>query len=302
MIIVRINGGLGNQMFQYATGLAISMRNKSDLLLDTSDLKSTKKNETGREFLLLNFNVQIGIATGEDFYRIKIPSTENSDLFSKIKRRVFRITESFKPLSQRKFIVEPYFDFCPEILNIEDNCYLSGVWQSEKYFKNIESLIRESFTLKNSPSVKTEDWVEKVSRCNSVSIHIRRGDYVDMQKTNRLHGVCSLEYYNQAIDLICKKIDNPIFFIFSDDIDWVKTNLKINCPLFYVSDKSTPDYEELIIMSNCKNNITANSSFSWWGAWLNGNPSKIIIVPKRWFSESSNISTRDIIPKEWISL
>lgn len=301
MIIVRINGGLGNQMFQYATGLAISMHNKSELLLDTSDLKS-KKNETRRELLLPNFNVSIRIATGEGFSRIKIPSTENSDLLSKIKRKVFRITESFKPLGQRKFIVEPYFEFCPEILNIEDNCYLSGVWQSEKYFKSIESVIRESFTLKNSPSIKTKDWVEKVSGCNSVSIHIRRGDYVHSQKTNRLHGVCSLDYYNQAIDFICNKVDSPIFFIFSDDIDWVKKNLKINSPLFYISDKNIPDYEELIIMSNCKNNITANSSFSWWGAWLNRNASKITIAPKQWFSESSHISTRDLIPKEWISL
>ncbi len=302
MIIVRTNGGLGNQMFQYAMGLAISERNKSDLLLDTSDLKSTKKEETRREFLLLNFNVSIRIATGEDFSRIKIPSTENSDLLSKIMRKIFRITESFKPLDQRKFIVEPYFEFCPEILNIEDNCYLSGVWQSAKYFKSIESMVRESFTLKNSPSMKTKDWVEKVSVCNSVSIHIRRGDYVHSQKTNRLHGVCSLDYYNQAVDFICNKVDNPIFFIFSDDIDWVKKNLKINSPLFYISDKNIPDYEELIIMSNCKNNITANSSFSWWGAWLNRNASKIIIVPKQWFNESSHISTRDLIPKEWISL
>lgn len=302
MIVVRINGGLGNQLFQYAAGLTISMRNKSELLLDISDLKSTKKNETRREFLLSNFNVPIKIATEGDFFSIKITHTKNSNLFSRIKRKIFRIIESFKPLNKRKFIVEPYFAFCPEILKIRNSCYLSGVWQSEKYFKEIEDVIRKKFTLKNRPTQRTETWVRKVAECNSVSIHIRRGDYVDVQKTNQLHGTCSLEYYNQAVDLICKKVINPIFFIFSDDIDWVKVNLKINCPLFYVSDKKIPDYEELIIMTKCKHNIIANSSFSWWGAWLNDNPSKIIITPKQWFNEPSSTSTSDLIPQEWVSL
>lgn len=301
MIIVRINGGLGNQMFQYTTGLAISMHNESELLLDTSDLKSTKKNEARREFLLPNFNVPIKIATSEDFSSIKIPSTKNSDLFSKIKRRIFRITESFKLLYKRKFIIEPSFNFCPDILKIKHSCYLSGVWQSEKYFKNIEIVIKKGFTLKNKPTSETKDWIKKASECNSVSIHIRRGDYVGAQKTNQLHGSCSVEYYNQAVDLICKKVDDPIFFIFSDDIDWVKDNFKIHCPVVHVSDKMIPDYEELIIMSNCKHNIIANSSFSWWGAWLNENKDKIVIAPKKWFNVK-NINTDDLIPKSWLAI
>ena len=299
IIIVRINGGLGNQMFHYAMGLAISVLNKTDLLLDVSSLKSTEKEETKREFLLPYFNVDIKIAENKDFSRMKIPNTQKTNLFSRIRRWEVRFRESFRPLHERKFIAEPYFNFCPDILKIKNDCYLSGAWQSEKYFKDIESLVRESFTLKNSPTVKTEALIEKVSGCNSVSIHIRRKDYVNIQKTNRLHGICSLEYYNQAVDLICKKVNNPIFFIFSDDIDWAKANLKINCPLFYVSDKNTPDYEELIIMSNCKHNIIANSSFSWWGAWLNKNENKIVITPKEWFSVK-NINTDDLIPKDWL--
>lgn len=300
-IIVRLSGGIGNQMFQYATSRAISFRNNGDLLLDLASFKKTGSTDTPREFSLNNFNIWGRAAGISGILDIGLPNMEDVSILGKIKRKIFRTAEYFSPLHKKKFIVEPAFTFCPDILKIENNCYLSGVWQSEKYFKDVEGVLKKEFTLKNKPSVETKNWIEKVAGCNSVSIHIRRGDYINNPKTNQFHGVCSLEYYNDAIKLISQKINDPVFFIFSDDIDWAKANLKIDYPIFYVSDKKTPDYEELAIMSKCRHNIIANSSFSWWGAWLNENPDKIAIAPKKWFA-GGNTDTKDLIPPSWTKL
>jgi len=142
---------------------------------------------------------------------------------------------------------------------------------------------------------------QKIKEKNSVSLHIRRGDYLTMQKAIDTIGVCPLDYYDKAIREITRKIKNPTFFIFSDDINWVKENLKTNSPTIFVSGGKLKDYEELILMSKCKHNIIANSSFSWWGAWLNNNPNKIVIAPKKWFKDTSK-NTRDLIPESWLKL
>ncbi len=296
-ILVRLSGGLGNQMFQYALGRNLSFKNNVELKVETSDFDDPKN---PRLYKLDKFNVNAILANKKDFREIGLPNMENRDFLSRIARRIFRIFDGRKSIYKRKFVIEPHFYFCPDILKITSSCYLSGVWQSEKYFKDVEEVIRKEFTLRNKPSAETENWIQKTSGCNSVSIHIRRGDYVNSPKTNQFHGVCSIEYYDRAIDLISQKITAPVFYIFSDDIEWVKGNLKIPYSKFYVSDSTVPDYEELIVMSKCKHNIIANSSFSWWGAWLNESPEKIVIAPQKWFA--GNTDTRDLIPASWIRL
>lgn len=298
-IIIRLSGGLGNQMFQYALGRNLAEKNNAALILDISSFE-TDSSDTKRHFSLDSFNISAKKATIIDIQSVGIPNTSNKSLSGKIGRRFFRTIEYFRPLREKIFVIEPYFAFCPDILEVRSSCYLSGVWQSEKYFKDIEGLIRKEFTLRNKPSIETGNWMEKVSGCNSVSLHIRRGDYVNIPKTNQFHGVCSLEYYDEAMALITQKIANPVFFVFSDDIGWVKENLKTSRSMFYVSDNAVPDYEELIIMSKCKHHIIANSSFSWWGAWLNENPGKIVIAPERWFAGDTD--TKDLIPASWIRL
>lgn len=298
MIIARLSGGLGNQLFQYALGRALSLKNKDELKLDTHFFGLGI--EKARPFKLSHFNISAGIAQKADFRKIGIPSQANQDLLSKILRKIYRMLEESKPLPKRKVVIERRFDFDPDIMEIKSSCYLSGVWQSEKYFKDSEDIIRKEFTLKNNPSAAAESWMRKAMECNSVSIHIRRGDYVEDPRTNRFHGVCSPEYYARAISLISQKIKDPIFFIFSDDIDWVKDNFKISHLAHYVSDKKIPDYEELIIMSRCRHHITANSTFSWWGAWLNENKDKIVIAPEEWFKVYEN--TTDLLPDSWIKM
>jgi hypothetical protein len=299
-IITRISGGIGNQMFQYATGLAVAKLNNAELLLDTSFFSKDIPNETKRVFSLENFNISGTVAKTDDTNDIGLPNMFGSGFVNKIKRKIFRMLESGKPLQKRKFIIEPQYQFCPEILKIKDSCYLSGVWQSEKYFSSIQNILKNEFILKNKSTRETEQWLKKIEFSNSVSLHIRRGDYVTRPNTNEKIGVCPIEYYEKAIKHISEKIQNSVFFVFSNDIEWAKNNIKMDHPVHFIFDKNIPDYEELILMSKCRHNITANSSFSWWSAWLNQNPSKIIIAPKKWFA--SNIDSSDLIPESWIQL
>ncbi|MBI3631991.1 MAG: alpha-1,2-fucosyltransferase [Candidatus Vogelbacteria bacterium] len=301
MIIVKISHGLGNQLFQYALGRYLSIKNKTDLFLDTSFYTTINKSETPRTYSLDNFKIIGKLSSAAEMLNIGIPNVSNTTFVEKLKRKLLRMSERTKPLRDRKFIIEPYFQFCPEIFEINDNCYLSGNWQSEKYFKKIEDVLRKELTLKNIPTFLTKEWLQKTATCNSISIHIRRGDYIQKTNTNKIHGTCEAEYYENAVKLISKTINKPEFFIFSDDIDWAKKNLRINYPIHLVSDNEILDYEELIIMSNCKHNITANSSFSWWGAWLNNNRNKITIAPKKWF-QVEEIDTKDLIPSSWIRI
>lgn len=290
---------MGNQLFQYALGRNLSTKNRGELKFETSYFQ-----KGARAYALGKFNIpesSSGISKESDLQVIGVPRVLDKSLFGRAERKFFRITEYFKPIYKKKFIIEPYFHFCPNILKIEANCYLSGVWQSEKYFKDSESIIRKELTLKDPLTTEARDWIQKMAESDSVSIHIRRGDYVNSLKTNQFHGICSLEYYHNAIKLISQKITSPVFFIFSDDIDWVKDNLNIIYPVFYVSGEMLPDHEELMIMSKCKHNIIANSSFSWWGAWLNENKTKIVIAPKKWFN-TKTVDTVDLIPSSWIKI
>ncbi|MDD2935319.1 MAG: alpha-1,2-fucosyltransferase [Candidatus Pacebacteria bacterium] len=297
MIIIRISGGLGNQMFQYCLGRNLSLKNKVGLVFDTSNYSSEKN----RFFGLNNFNINGKEMTENDIKSIKIPNITDKSILGRFKRKTFRLIEVFKPISQKKFIIESDYTFSPEVLSIKnDNIYLSGIWQSEKYFTDISDIIRKEFSLKNKLSDNAIIFSNEIENSESVSIHIRRGDYINNQKTSAFHGTCSLDYYKEATNLIEKKVKNPKYFIFSDDVEWVKNNLMLSHPAVYVSGNNLPDYEEMILMSKCKHNIIANSSFSWWSAWLNDNPQKIVIAPKKWFNSDTN--TKDLILESWLTI
>lgn len=302
MIITKIQGGLGNQMFQYAIGRHLAYLNKTELKLDISFYKDPKKN-TFRKYALGNFNIIENFISDDEAKKIKINNFHNKSLPTRILRRILKSLEERKPIYKRSYIREPYFHFCEEILKIKDKkyVYLYGHWQSEKYFKGIENIIRREFTLKNSLSQPAESILKQIKNTNSVSLHIRRGDYAKNEKTNRFHGICSLKYYHQALKIITSKISKPRLFIFSDDILWAKKNLKTKNPITFVSGIGIGDAEEIILMSQCRHNIIANSTFSWWGAWLNNNPHKIVIAPRQWFNIPS-INTKDVYPKNWIKI
>ncbi|MDD5068946.1 MAG: alpha-1,2-fucosyltransferase [Candidatus Pacebacteria bacterium] len=283
MIIFNLKGGLGNQMFQYALGRKLSLQNKDILKLDATLFDK----ENQRRYTLGHFLIQGDIATQEEIRRIKNPHGPLSHLKHLFKKKVLR-----------QFNVR----FLPEILLLKGDIYLEGYWQSEKYFKDIRPILLNDFTLKDGLSEQATRTLMQIRNTkNPVSIHVRRGDYVKSQEAKAYHDMCSPSYYRQALEIIKNKTDSPSFFIFSDDIDWVKGNLKLEGSVTYVSNPAIKDYEELILMSACKHNIIANSSFSWWGAWLNQNLEKIVIAPEKWANISPKIY-KDIVPESWIKI
>ena len=289
MIITRLFGGLGNQMFQYAAGRRLACILGVELKLDVSWIEKFKS----REYFLGNFNIKENFASASEI-AVMAPTGRLGHALAKK-----------WPKKWPKYIQEKHFHFDPDILNLPDGVYLKGYWQSEKYFLDISEIIHREFTVKIPPSDKNKELSETIASKNSVSIHIRRGDYIATQKTTQCHGACDLGYYFRCIDYLKQLVNNAHFFIFSDDIEWAQTNLKKLHPVTFV-DFNRPDkaYEDLRLMSQCKHHIIANSTFSWWGAWLNPGKDKIILAPKQWFAKKMQDSMKmeDLFPSAWIRL
>jgi hypothetical protein len=289
MIIVKIIGGLGNQLFQYALGRNLALMNNTELKLDISGFKTYKLHKYG----LHHFKIIEKFATREDLHCIKMPSSRLRNFFIDINCSITGNKQIFYKKEPRDYIFDLNFFKYPNDL------YLEGYWQSEKYFKNVEDIIRQEFSLKKEPDAPNALMAENILESDAISVHVRRGDYVANPLTYNHHGVCSLEYYHKAIDCMVKKISDPHFYFFSDDPAWVKKNLVVDYPHTYVTHNQTiKNYSDLWLMSLCKHHIIANSSFSWWGAWLSTNPEKMVIAPKKWVN-NPHIETRDLFPEAW---
>tara|TARA_B100001250_G_C19801148_1_gene791121 strand:+ start:2125 stop:2811 length:687 start_codon:yes stop_codon:yes gene_type:complete len=185
---------------------------------------------------------------------------------------------------------------------INDNSVLIGYWQDEKYFSLIKEKIRTEIQLVDSNTQFIKKYKKAIIECNSVSVHFRMKDYIENKKTSDFHGVLSNEYYKKSFELVSKRIENPTFFVFSDDINKVKDRLDMNYSHHFIfHQKPIKDTDELFLMSLCKHNIIANSTYSWWGGWLNKNKNKIVIGPKNWFKSKEN-KKNNPMPKEWIRI
>jgi len=208
-----------------------------------------------------------------------------------------------KGIQKPNYFIEREYAYNSAIKNVSNNCFLAGYWQTSLYFQSIDHLIRQDFKFPKLVDQINIDHLKLIESSNSVSLHIRRTDFINNSNHN-VHGVCSLEYYHKGVDLISKKIDNPLFFVFSDDVYWAKENLKLNHSVQFVcGNLGKKSYIDMFLMSSCKHNIIANSSFSWWGAWLNCNSDKIVIAPKIWFVKKQlNNQTGDLIPDKWVRL
>ncbi len=281
MIIVKIIGGLGNQMPQYSLGRHLAILNKTNLKLDISTFQTYKLHNYG----LNRFNIQASLATPQEIRHLKT---------SKLMSRLGLIKPSH--LIEKKHI------FDKSILQLRGSFYLEGYWHTEKYFKDIEDIIRNDFQVKETLAGKNKEVADMIVDSNSISLHVRRGDYVTNPINIKIYNTFGLEYYYQAAEFMAQRINNPRFFIFSDDMPWVKENLKLAFPTFYVDhNQADKNYEDLRLMSLCQHNIIANSSFSWWGAWLNNNKNKLVIAPKKLFN-IQELLNNDIIPDEWIRI
>jgi hypothetical protein len=285
MIISNIIGGLGNQMFQYAAGRTLAHLNNTFVKLDVSSFSENKL----RTFDLLSLNATVGFATKEEISNL-LPVHNFEKAF-----------QYLSPLKKRSYYREKEFSFNKKVLALGKNVYLKGYFQSEKYFLPAKNIIISEFTFKKE-FVKTIDYFSATLRNNdSVSVHIRRGDFDQDPVTTNYHGTLDAGYYNTAIELIRSRIPNATFYFFSDNIDWVKENLSIPSAVFVSGNITKNHIEDLYLMSQCRHNIIANSSFSWWGAWLNDNQNKVIIAPEKWFNKGPK-DTQDIIPKEWYKI
>lgn len=291
MIVTKLIGGVGNQMFQYAVARRLSQIHHTELKLDIYAYESYKL----RKFELDKFNISAQIATKNEIEKfIKIPK----NIFEKI---IFNLIPSVQKKS-RFYYEEKYYHFDKHVLSLPDNVYLSGYWQSEKYFIDIEDIIRKELTVKQHPDQQNQDVLGKIKSVNSVGIHIRQGDFATDVSTISLHGLYGIDYLQKAIKMIAEKVASPHFYVFSDDILWARNNLKIKFPITFIDlNIGKKDYEDIRLMYSCKHNIIVNSTFGWWGAWLNNNRSKIVITPKIWYKDGPT-DTYDLIPKSWIKI
>lgn len=292
MVISNIIGGIGNQMFQYAAGRALSLERGELLRLDVSGFAG------------------YGLHHGFELQRVfscPAETADESDVRSilgwqfsfGIRRIVAR--PGMAAFRRKGFIVEPHFQYWPEIKHAPRDCYLVGYWQSEKYFRDVASDIRVDFTFKPPLINRNAEFAGQIAKVNAVSLHVRRGDYAKNPKTNATHGLCSLDYYQAAIQHVAERVDQPSFFIFSDDPSWVRENLKIKFPCQYVDhNQGAESYNDMRLMSMCNHHIIANSSFSWWGAWLNPDLEKIVVAPRKWFANGNNV--KDLFPQGWVTL
>jgi hypothetical protein len=280
MIIIRLNGGLANQMFQYAFGRAYSINNSLEFKLDISEYETYKL----RNYSLNNLDVTADIADRKEI---------NTMMGFNRVQNYFKRKLGLKIKVNNNYVKEKFYHFDESALLYNDNKYFDGYWQSYKYFQNIRDILLKELNVSNfnNPLLKS------ISDSESVSVHIRRGDYVSNAVTAEFHGILGIDYYKRAMEIIEDKVKKPVYFFFSDDINWVKENIHSNFESVYV--ENNKDYEDLIFMKRCSHNIIANSSFSWWGAWLNENSSKMVVAPQRWFADGT-INTDDLIPPEWI--
>ena len=281
MIVVHLSGGLGNQMFQFAAGYALAKKVNGEL----SIIFSSGMGDTQRKYELNNFK-------------------DINSYYTHFKHSPFWIFTRFIFFFKIKksFHESNTFVYDPAFFDVGQNVDIFGYFQSEKYFNFIRKDILSIFKFKRASDPNYLEVVKKIKASNSVSVHIRRGDYVLNKTTNAFHGVLSIAYYKKAINHIKANVYKPKLFLFTDDPEWVGKNFNFLGRFDLIDiNRGELSYRDMELMSLCKHNIIANSSFSWWGAWLNLNQDKIVIAPKKWLRDES-VPLNDIIPDSWLTL
>lgn len=298
MVTVKLIGGAGNQMFQYAFAKALAKAKNTDFRLDLTYLldRTPRRDFTFRDYELNVFRIEPRFTFFSEIAR-SLPIPILYPLLSWFVTLVKRVLGIQKKVSEGK----P--GFRPEIFSVKGDIYLDGYWQSEKYFKSIAGEIREDFSFRTPLRGDIKNMADKIRSVNAVCIHVRRGDYITSPSASRVIGFVGKEYYQKAAQLIAERVRNPHFFIFSNDIGWCKKNIHTTFPAEFIG----ADYgdgkwhEHMRLMSLCKYFIIANSAFSWWAAWLGSYSGKIVIAPKKWFNDPS-LDSKDVIPEGWIQL
>lgn len=295
MVIARLNGGLGNQLFQYAAGFALAKKNGCDFKIDLSSFNKNARNnhDTTRTPDILQFLITAHLAT-----------TVEVELF---RNPMGFLSRGTRLISQR-FLKRYYSDWHPEVMLQNGNIYLEGYFQCEKYFVSSINQLLGEFSLRQDLLKGVEHLSATINTLdNPVSLHIRRGDYVSDTRVSKLHNICTISYYLRALAEIELLVGKYNLVIFSDDIDWVRKNLNLENDALYLSEQMTSAGEkltapqEMILMSLCHHHVISNSTFSWWGAYLNRLPQKIVMAPSLWNRSKIN-GHKNILPPSWMQI
>jgi hypothetical protein len=293
MIATRLAGGLGNQMFQYAAGRSLALRHHTELLLDLSFLESAQSGvATRRAFALTSFDLEARVVRGVRSWEPPLPDLGiRGRLASKARRR----RSDFTVVHQKGL------DFQPAYFTAPDRTLLIGFWQSERYFEEHADVLRTDFRLSRPLPPEAASLLEIIRGSLSVSLHVRRGDYAHDPATRAHHGLLPLDYYRRALEELSRRLEADLrVYVFSDDPDYCRHGLQLDHTLTIVERSWAPE-DDLRLMSNCRHHIIANSCFSWWGAWLDPKPEKIVIAPREWVADAS-VDTAHLIPQDWVRI
>jgi len=288
MVISQILGGLGNQMFQYAAARALALSRTQPLLLDLAAFGGYKLHN-GFELDRV-FTIDAAVTKTTDLLRVlgwRAPT-----VVRKVLKRCL-----FAPLNGPNLAIEPASKYWPRLQTMGDPLYMMGYWQSERYFLMQENIIRRDFCFRHALDGRNAALAAEIAVRPSVSVHLRRGDYL----SDKIMDVCSMDYYRAAAKYMEERIGRPTYFVFSDDADWVRSHVDFLPGATLIDHNKGPDsYRDMQLMSRCKHHIIANSSFSWWGAWLNPSAEKIVVAPYTWFRDGRDDS--DLVPSQWTRL
>lgn len=313
MIIVRISMGLGNQLFQYAAAKALALEKKVPLKVDIASYAGYKLRNYELE---TGFNINVPAATAAEvqqyYYSHPVKGIWNR-LFPAKKMRILGLRYDEPPVQKtllqlhdlvlpphkRKTYIEPHLNFDPHFFNANDDIYLQGYWMSWRYFEKYDAVIRKDLTVHRPVVAHLDSIVTGIQKVNSVSIHIRRTDYTS-KEVIALKGQTTMRFYRNAMAMVEAEVGNPVYYMFSDDIQWVKENFPMQDRTVHYIDHniSHSAIEDFYLMQHCKHNIITHSTFGWWAAYLNANPGKIIIAPNKWFIKKSH-NDKDICPPAW---
>jgi hypothetical protein len=279
-------------MFQYAAGRALSLARGVPLRLDTQDFKGYTLHN-GFELHRI-FYIETELADARDVRQVL-----GWRAFSPLRRKLFH--KRFVKFRGKHLFVDSLSNHRYNLADMTEKCYLMGNWQSERYFSQVAETIRRDLSFKTHLTGRNNELLKLMAKNEVVSLHVRRGDIASNPASLAIHGLCSLEYYRRAIEYVTARVAKPEFVIFSDDMTWVRENLSIDYPCHYVDhNKGFESYNDMHLMSLCDHHIIANSSFSWWGAWLNPKGDKIVVAPQQWFL--ANYDSSDIVPSSWIQI
>lgn len=303
MIVTRLYGGLGNQMFQYAAGLALAEQRRTVLKLDVSWFREYADHAAHNRYALSCFNITEQFATAEEIDRVRGFPLTRTERLSLAFARAFHLPRSIARFASfRRHLGEGDLASPADLLATSDDSYLDGGWQSEAFFAPVANLLRLHFSFRYPPQPAVSELAARIRSGSSAAIHFRRGDYVRDPKFNRTLGVLGLDYYERALALLRQRAPDATLYIFSDDIEAIAQEFRPTGPHVFVRvTEPWHSFDELRLMSLCDHAILSNSTFAWWSAWLHPDATRLVIAPTPWFAGDPDKS-RHIQPARWLGL